>query len=158
MRTAFIKTIIGLLLVPTISQAALVGVLILQGIVPPVVAITVTGVPPFNALDLTATQVNLAVANVQEQSNVSTGYKVTLTSANAGVLKNGSIGSVIYTAKYNGVSTALTVAPVTITNTVTGTVPINTTKPLSISYTGSPSVSNMSGAYSDTLTFTISAN
>lgn len=142
----------------TSALAATSGLITIQGVVPKVVAVTVTGVAPFNALDLTTTQTNLPVANINEQSNDTNGYTVTASSANAGQLKNGAVGSIAYTARYNAVSFALTVTPVAITTVAISAAVVNVTKSLTISYTGTPSASNMSGTYSDTLTFTIAAN
>ncbi|MBI3557666.1 MAG: fimbrial protein [Deltaproteobacteria bacterium] len=140
------------------AHAATSGSVTIQGTVPTVVAITVTGIAPFNALDLTTTQANLPVADVVEQSNDSLGYKVTMSSTNAGSLKNGSLGSVAYTAKYNGTTVTLSATPQQVTSTGSTTAVVNATKSLTISYTGAASASLMSGTYSDTLTFTIAAN
>lgn len=152
------KCLLALFGITTSALAATSGIITLQGVVPKVVAVTVTGVPPFNALDLTTTQTNLPVANINEQSNDTNGYTVTAASANDGQLKNGAVGSIAYTARYNAVSFALTVTPVTITTVAGSVAVVNVTKSLTISYTGTPSASNMSGTYSDTLTFTIAAN
>lgn len=139
------------------SNAATTGSITISGVVPKVVSITVTSVAGFNTLDLTSTQTALTVANVQEQSNDSLGYSVTIASANAGKLVNGS-NNIAYAAKYNNVSFTLSTTPVTVTTQRAQTVVVNTTKPLTIAYTGVPSANMMSGTYSDTLTFTVSAN
>ena len=152
------KYLLAFLFIALPAQAATVGAIILQGVVPKVVSIAVVGVSPYNTLDLTTTQVNLPVANATEQSNDLSGYTVTLSSANAGSLKNGALGSIAYTAKYNAVTVTLSATPVTITNVASQVAVVNTTKPFTISYTGVPYVSILSGTYSDTLTFTISAN
>ncbi len=146
------------LLISSVCYGATNGAVIIQGIVPKVVSITVAGVAPFNALDLTTTVANLPVANVTEDSNDLAGYTVTLSSANAGSLKNGAAGSMAYTARYNAVVVALTVAPVAITTVASQAAVVNTVKSFTISYTGIPSVSMLSGTYSDALTFTIAAN
>lgn len=147
-----------MVLLSSVSQAATTGSIILQGVVAPVVAVTVTGQGTYNALNLATTQTNLLVANVQEQSNDTLGYKVTVASANAGQLKNGTLGQVTYTAQYNAVTFTLSATPVQVTNQAAQTTVVNATKPLTISYTGTPAVSIMSGTYTDTLTFTITAN
>ncbi len=152
------KLIVLFLLLSTTVYGATTGNITLNGIVPAVVSITVTGVGSFNALTLATTQTDLTVANVIEQSNDSLGYKVTVSSANTGTLKNGAVGSIAYTAKYNGTSFVLSPTAVQVTNQAAQAVVVNATKALAISYTGVPNVSVMSGAYSDTLTFTITAN
>ncbi len=140
------------------SFAALVGSIVLQGIVPATTAITVVGVSPFNSLDLTTTQANLNIASITEQNNTALGYTVKLTSANSGLLKNGTLGQIAYTAKYNAVSVVLSTTPVTVTNQGPQLTPVNVNKSMSISYTGVPSASLMQGNYTDTLTFTIASN
>lgn len=152
------KYFIFLFLLAFSAMAATTGNITLQGVVPAVVSVTVTGQGTYNALDLTTTQTNLTVANVQEQSNDGLGYKVTAASTNSGQLKNGAIDQVTYTAKYNGTSFTLSSTAVTVTTQGAQAVIVNVTKPLTISYIGTPNVSLMSGTYSDTLTFTIVAN
>lgn len=148
-----------LLVIGTSSlHAATTGSVTLSGLVPKVVSIAVTPVAPYNTLDLTTTQANLPVANVQEQSNDTDGYTVTVSSLNAGLLKNGVVDSLVYTAKYNAVSFALTVAPVTVTSVGSSVSIVDVTKSLTIGYTGVPSVSLMNGSYSDTITLSIVAN
>ena len=134
------------------------GNIILSGAVAAATNIAVTGVVPYSALDLSVTQTNLLVANVTEVNNTTNGYTVTLTSANAGTLKNGTFGSIIYTAQYNGVSANLSTTPVNITTGAASNTVVNAIKTLKISYTGVPAASVMVGTYSDTLTFTIVGN
>lgn len=148
---------VGLLAVSSAS-AALTGNITIQGAVANAVVINVTATAGYNALDLSATAADLQVASVNEKSNVATGYKVTLASANAGLLKNGTIDSLTYTAKYNGTSVTLSTTAQTVTNTTSGTGLVNVTKPVVISYTGQAPDTMMAGTYSDTLTFTIAAN
>jgi hypothetical protein len=152
------KIIICLMFLSSTAMAATTGAITLSGVIPKIVSIVVSPVSGYSALDLTTTTNNLTVANVQELSNVQTGYTVTLSSVNSGLLKNGSVQSVGYTAKYNGVACSLTTQPVTITSTSSATGVINVTKPFTVSYTGTPAASLVDGTYSDTLTFTISAN
>lgn len=147
-----------LFLFATNSFAATTASVTLSGSVPAATAIVVNPVSPYNNLDLTTTQTNLLVANVREINNTTLGYIVRVSSLNAGALKNGPTNSIAYTAKYNGVTFNLTVAPVTVTTQGTQTSVINIVKPLTISYTGQPSENQFNGSYSDTLTFTIIAN
>ena len=141
----------------TSVYGATVGSVVLSGAVPKVVSVTVTGQGVYNNLDLTTTQVNLLVANVQEQSNDSLGYKVSVASLNAGQLKNGTSG-LVYTAKYNGTGFTLTTPGVQVTTQGAQTAVVSVVRPLTISYTGVPYVSMLSGVYTDTLTVTIIAN
>ena len=157
MKTGLFAVVLGMGLASG-AFAATTGSVTIQGTVATVVAITVTGTTPFNALDLTTTQANLPVANVVEQSNDALGYKVTMSSANAGTLKNGTAGSVAYTAKYNATTVTLSATPQNVTTAPATTTVVNVTKPLTISYTGAAAASMMAGTYSDTLTFTIAAN
>lgn len=160
-RTQSIKALLGLLTVTlssSLASAQTTGTITLSGSVPAATAIVVTGVGTFNNLDLTTTQSNLQVANVREINNTPNGYTVRMTSANGGLLKNGSIGSLTYTARYNGVAANLNTSPVTVTNASASTSVVNVLKPLTISYTGVSADSLMAGTYSDTLTFTITAN
>lgn len=149
--------VLTLSLLQLAASAATSGAINLTGTVPPVTSITI--VPVVTPLDLTVTGVNVSVATVTEASNVPLGYTVTLSSANAGIMKNGVIGSVPYTLKYNGVATTLSVSPgVTVTTQGSSTSPISTNKSVTVSYTGVAAATTMSGTYSDTLTLTITGN
>lgn len=139
-------------------HAALTGSITLQGSVGAATAIVVTPQNNYNALDLATTVSNLNVANVREINNTAAGYKVTLVSANAGKLKNGTLGQVSYTAKYNGNAVTLSASPQQITNQGPQTGVVNVVKAFTINYTGTPAADLMVGTYSDTLTFTIAAN
>lgn len=140
------------------AQAALTGNVTIQGTVAAATAITVTSVTGYNSLDLSSSQTNLLVANIREVNNTAAGYSVTLTSSNAGSLKNGSIGSLAYTATYDDVAVTLSSTPQTVTTGGASTAVVNTVKPFKISYTGTAAENLMQGSYSDTLTFTIAAN
>lgn len=147
-----------LFLIPSLSFAATNGSIFLSGYIPKVVSVVVTPVVGYNNLDFTTTATNLVVANITEQSNVTTGYTVTCSSSNAGLFKNGLVDSIPYTAKYNGTSFSLSSTPVVISNNGSTNSVVNVTKPLTINYTGVSHADKMDGTYSDTLTFTIIAN
>jgi hypothetical protein len=83
---------------------------------------------------------------------------VKLTSQNAGVLKNGTLGSIPYTAKYGTNAVTLSTTPVTVTTQGPQNSVVNVVRQFKISFTGVPHENVMAGAYSDTLTFTITAN
>lgn len=152
-----------MILAATLSLFAITGFsatsgnITISGNVAAATAIVVTSVAGYNALDLSTTAADLAVANVREINNTLNGYTVTLASANSGSLKNGTLGSVSYTAKYNGVAATLSSTPVTVTTSPASNSVVNVLKGFAISYTGQPAQDLMVGTYSDTLTFTIAA-
>lgn len=140
------------------TQAATVGTLNLIGIVPKKVEITVTPKPIASTLDLTTTASDLSVGTVTGKSNVNAGYKLTIISANAGKLVNSVASPVLltqvsYTMKLDAASVNLTSS--TELN-FTGKTPF--TKDVTISYTGIDAVLYEEGNFTDTVTFTISAN
>lgn len=137
--------------------AATTGSVTLSGTVAASTAIVVTGQNNFNNLDLSTSTTDLTVATVREINNTSNGYTVTMTSQNAGQLKNGAVGQVAYTAKYNGTAATLSAIPQTVTTAGPSGTVVNVLKNFQITYTGQPAGSLMQGTYSDTLTFTITA-
>lgn len=146
---------IALTAITTSSFAATSGTLLLKGTIAPILSIDVTPEAIASTLDLTASPSNLKVATVQEKSNSNTGYKVTISSANLGVLKNGSDDSVTYTMTYDNLAVDLA-SPDTQTHSAAAAVAVN--KDVKISYTGRPQEELVAGDYSDTITFTIAAN
>ena len=140
------------------AYAATTGNIAISGIVPASTAIAVNTVSGYNSLNLAVTAAGQVVANIQETNNTVNGYTVTMSSQNAGTLKNGTLGSLAYTAKYNNAAVTLSTTAATITTSGASTAVVNVSKPLAISYTGVPAASMMQGTYSDTLTFTITAN
>lgn len=150
-------SIISLVLTPA-AYGGTTGTVTISGLIPINTSIAVTAASGSNTLNLSSTAINQIVATVAEASNSTTGYKVTLASANAGILKNGTVGSITYTAKYDGLDVTLLANGTEVTNTGTTNSVVSVTKDLSISYTGVVATSLMAGTYSDTLTFTIAAN
>jgi hypothetical protein len=130
------------------------GSIIITGVIPAVTQLVVTPVP--GLLDLTVTTNDQTVATVKEMTNTSNGYVVTMSSVNQGLLKNGTIGAVPYSAKYQGVPVIFGPGSITLTDTSGTSSVTNVTKPLSISFSGTSPENLMAGPYSDTLTFTIS--
>lgn len=100
------KKIIGLLLAMSTSMAfaATTGNLLLQGTVPALLSIEVTAEALASSLPLDTTQTDSKVATVNEKSNSNTGYKVNISSANAGALVHESVASsfINYTITYDG--------------------------------------------------------
>ena len=138
--------------------AATTGTLLLQGVVPQKVSITVTSQAVASALDLSTSQNDLVVASVNEKSNSKTGYKVTITSSNLSKLKRTDGADVLaYTMKYNGSAVALTSAAGT-TLSSSSAAAVNVNKSVAVSYTGVAAESMVEGTYADTVTFTIAAN
>lgn len=141
-----------------VASAATTGSVVLSGSIPANTSIAVTPTGSYNNLDLTTAANDLLVANVLEKNNTANGYTVTISSLNAGKLKNGTLGQITYTAKYNGTNAPLNGTPSSITTQGAQTVPINTSKQLTISYPAQDPNTLMQGSYTDTLTFTITAN
>lgn len=142
----------------TVAHAASTGTITLSGTIPAVTSVTVASATGYNSLDLTQNQSNLQVATINETNNTLNGYSLSIKSDNAGQLKNGVVGAVNYTAKYNGTSVSLSSTPVVITNQGAQSSPINVNKSLTIDYTGQVSSTLMQGSYTDTLTLSITAN
>jgi hypothetical protein len=137
--------------------AATTGSLLLQGTVAQKISMTVTAQTAASTLDLSTTQVDLAVASVNELSNSKTGYKMTITSANLSSLKRTDGPDVFsYTMKYNSAAVSLTTAAGTTVN-YAAAASVNATRPVTISYTGKAPETMVEGTYADTVTFTIAA-
>lgn len=130
------------------------GILTLQGQVAEMMSIVVTQLAGHDSLDLSATPANLKVAEVAESSNSATGYEITVTSANTGFLKNGTLDQLEYTMRYDGVAVDLSAADTV--KDFASTV-VDYISDVDISYTGKPAASMAAGTYSDTVTVTISA-
>lgn len=139
--------------------------IILAGNVAKKVTIDVTGIGDYGNLNLMDRVNDLAVATVNEFSNVKAGYTVSLqsSSANASGLTNpvfvGGEGddTLEYTITYDGTAVAFNGgAAATITDASDKTALAGIDKSLNISYDGTV-VNIYEGTYSDTLTFTITA-
>lgn len=156
------KALIGAALVllastPLFAQVTDSGSITLQGTVPALAQITVTPIAGFDSLDLTTSQSNLGVATVNEKSNVTTGYTVTLTSANNGSfvgLDSGNGDTLAYSISYGGSTVTLTSGSATVTTASARTGAAGVDKTLAISYTGAFLNAD---TYQDTITLTISA-
>lgn len=153
------KLLLLIILLPLVQvYAATTGNVVISGAIPAATAIVVTAQSGYNSIDLTSTATDLLVVKVRELNNTTAGYVVSLTSSNAGKLKNGSLGEKVYTAKYNNVAVTLSSTPITVTSQGAQTSVVNILKDFTISFTGSNVEDLMQGTYSDTITFTISAN
>jgi hypothetical protein len=154
MKKSLIVFIIGFL-TSTSTLAATTGSIVVTGQIAQNVSITITSAPA-STFDLGVAQTNLVIGTVNEFSNDPNGYKLTLASNNAGVLKNGTLGSATYTAQYNGVSVTLSVTPQSVTSVASQTTVVNSNKNLTISVPAQTNV--MQGNYTDTLVFAVTAN
>lgn len=131
------------------------GSLNLKGKVNSILSISVAPETIATTLPLDITQTNTKVATVNERSNSGTGYKVTISSANAGVLKrNGGPEVFTYSLKYDGNSLNLA-SPVIESHNAAA---VNILKDVSITYTGVPAAEMIAGTYLDTVTFSIAVN
>lgn len=139
-----------LLLFSSPTLAAQTGQVQISGVIPQQVSIVVTPIAG-TTLDLTAPGTNIPVATVREVSNASGGYTVTLTSQSGGKL-----GSLTYTARYDGATVTLATSAQNVTTQGVQTLPVNLLKTLDVSHPAGTSL--LAGTYQDTLTFTISAN
>lgn len=141
----------------TSAFSATSGTLLLRGTVPLNLSLAVTAEAGASTLDLTATTSDLKVATINEKSNSKTGYKITVSSVNAGKLKRTDGTEVFsYTLKYGGSSVALASATDVVVSNTAGVA--NTNKDVTISYSGAAADTMVEGAYEDTLSFTIAAN
>jgi hypothetical protein len=131
--------------------------LTLSGTVAKSASITVTPAPGASNLTLTSTpSAAIAVATVTEVCNSTSGFTVTVASANAGYLKGAIVGntdSVAYTLYQNGSAVTLSAAPTLMISTSTKTA--GASQALTIDYAGDPALA--ADTYGDVLTFTIAA-
>jgi len=87
-------------------QAANTGTIELRGSVAQNCGVVVSTLAKASALSITAGESNATVGTVQETCNVANGYTVTLGSANAGKLKNGS-SEVAFSVAYDNATGAI---------------------------------------------------
>ena len=155
----FLITTTALALMTTSAFAATQGTLLLQGSIGQVLSLSVSPVSGANnALDLVNGESDKKVASVNEETNSNTGYKILVRTANAGVLKNGTLDSVSYTMSYDGSPVTLSNSDQVAKNVSTGGV-YNHDSDVEVSLTGSGSAALLTqGTYSDTVTFTIQVN
>ena len=122
--------------------------------------------PGIRFMDLTISQTDKLIATVNERSNSSTGYNVSVTSRNLSndgggatepyFLHSDSVGQLSYSLTYDGAAAApWTAGTAQLTDSALTTAPEWVSKPLRISYIGSSALP--AGDYEDILTLTISA-
>lgn len=140
----------------SLSYAATTGSLQLRGNVPDILSIEVNAKADATNLDLQNDQTDLKIASVLERSNSSTGYTLTIDSANDGQLvRNGGSETFTYSMKYDGSSVDLSSSD-SFNNSASAAVAVN--KDVTISYTGQDADTMIAGDYEDTVTFSIAAN
>jgi len=144
--------------ISSVSYAATTGSLTISGTIPAATSITVNPSVGYSSLDLVNGETNKVVAVVTEKNNTLLGYSVTLASSNSGLLKNGTLGSINYTAKYNNVIVTLSSTPQTITTQGSQVAIVNSNKNFAVTTTPTPEDMIVEGVYTDTLLFTISSN
>ena len=138
------------------AGASTTGTLLLNGTVPALLSIGVSAEAIASNLPLDTTQNQTKVATVNEISNSNTGYQVSISSVNEGSLVHESVASsfINYTLRYDGSTVDLTGDAFTYASAAS----VNVNRDVDISYTGVDHAQLIQGAYSDTVTFTISAN
>ena len=162
-----ILAILVLLLVATGGAfAQLSGSIVLTGVVPEILSVTVASEAIAANLDLTATVTDLKIGTVTEFSNKLAGYTLTLDSANAvaagsaiATFEGADIGnsdSMAYTITYGGAAVTLVAGVATVTDIVAKTAAAGNANDVDISYDGAAAFL-YEDTYSDTLTFTIAA-
>jgi hypothetical protein len=138
------------------SFAATSGSLLLKGQVQEVLDIVVTPEAIASTLPLDISQNGTKVATVTEKSNASQGYRVKMVSANLSNLKRAGGSELFpYYITYNDL-------PVNLIDTQTYSYhnpeAVVASRDIKIFYTGVSAENMVAGEYSDTITFTISAN
>lgn len=149
--------ILATAVISTSAMAATTGDLLLKGTVPALLSITVTPETLASSLPLDTTQTDSKVASINEKSNSNTGYQVAISSANLGKLVHESVtsSSINYSITYDGAAVDLANGD---SFTFATAAAVDANKDVDISYTGVPHEQLVQGEYSDTVTFTISAN
>jgi len=156
--------IIGAVLVTAsagFAQAS--ATLTISGTVVPINTITVASQAGYNALDLVNGAAAKVVGIATETSNDKLGYKVTLSSLNAGVtaqafLKGGLAGNadtVNYSITYGGTAVTLAAGSAVVTSVAARTGAAGVAKNVAVTFAGSWLTAD---TYSDTLTLTIAGN
>ncbi|HYC02928.1 MAG TPA: hypothetical protein VED40_06525 [Azospirillaceae bacterium] len=137
------------LMISGAAAAQSTGSIILKGNVPLNCTVAVTDLN--QSLNLNGGENDKQVGSIVENCNSGTGYNISVSSTNAGRLKNSLGNEIGYQVKYDGNGGTLTSAlQVTRTGAQFGK-----TSPLAVSLQGSPQY--IAGNYADTVTITITA-
>lgn len=136
------------------GNAGTSATLVLSGIMPNLLNISVLGVNGNDALDLTTSQTDLVVGQVTATSNAAAGYKVYVRSQNGSKLLNSEGTPFAYSSKFNGQALALSSTDTLAFSSIAGSKGGN--YDFAISYTSDSSL--QAGTYSDSVVFTIQPN
>ena len=137
--------------------------LTISGTVAPINTITIASQAGYNALDLVNGASGKLVGIATETSNDKLGYKVTLSSLNAGstaqaFLKGaltGNADTVNYSITYGGTAVTLASGSAVVTSVAARTGAAGVTKNIAVTFSGGWLTAD---AYSDTLTLTVAGN
>jgi hypothetical protein len=159
----YLATIGAVFAMATVSFAQAAASLIISGTVAPINTITIASQSGYNTLNLVAGATAQVVGIATETSNDKLGYKVTLSSLNAGataqaVLKGAIVGNadtVNYSILYNGTAVTLAAGSATVTSVAARTVAAGVPKNIAVTFAGAWLTADN---YSDTLTLTITGN
>lgn len=147
------------LLLAISAQAASTGTLLIQGTVSLVNDIVITPTANATTLNITGGETSKLVATVAETSNNLTGYKIQMSSVNAGKLIHTVDNTKLtpYTVSYNGGSgVSLTTSPQTVKTVASLSGLATATSNVNTSVTALPTA--IAGTYQDTITVSIVAN
>jgi spore coat protein U-like protein len=149
MRKIILAAALSLLSLPALADGTS-GSVALKGTVPLVCTVGVTDMN--QSLNLTGGESNKQVGSVVENCNSGTGYNISISSANAGLLKPASGSATIsYTVGYDGQSGGLTSAM------TVGRSSAQFSKTSALNVTVPANAQAIAGNYSDTVTITIAA-
>lgn len=140
------------------SFSATVGTLNLIGTIPKKVEITVTPKTSASNIDLEITESDLSVGTITGKSNSNGGYKISIVSANLGLLKNGTSSPTLLTEVGYTMKVDSQVINLSLGSSFDSVGKAPFTKDITVSHTGVDSFLYEEGNFTDVVTFTISAN
>ncbi|OQW52821.1 MAG: hypothetical protein A4S09_08230 [Proteobacteria bacterium SG_bin7] len=130
--------------------------LVISGVVLPICNIEVAATVAASSLNISGGESSTTIANVTEQSNVPTGYTVSVSSLNNGNLKHATVAGeqFAYQLSYDGgANFGPTTAPAVVKTS--GALPGFTTDVSAVKISFPAQATAMVGTYSDTLSFTL---
>lgn len=159
----YLVTISAVLAMVSGSYAQAAATLTISGTVAPINTITIASQTGYNALDLVNGATAKVVGIATETSNDKLGYKVTLSSANAGASTQakltgaivGNTDTVNYSISYGGTAVTLAAGSATVTSVAAHTGAAGVAKNIAVTFAGGWLTAD---TYSDTLTLTIAGN
>ena len=159
----YLVTIGAVFAMASASFAQASATLTISGTVAPINTITIASQSGYNALNLVSGAAAQVVGIATETSNDKLGYKVTLSSLNAGAtaqafLKGAIAGNadvVNYSITYGGTAVTLAAGSATVTSVAARTAAAGVAKNIAVTFAGAWLTAD---TYSDTLTLTIAGN